>query len=177
MKKLIMAVCDRLQIPTVGQCQEISYAQHMGMAIESLKEEGVKKETTEKLSDFVSRGIRHCDLFDILYKMLIEDRHIESAINDIIFDFIEGGSIESQEFYDFMYSVNRVNEYHARVDEWINPMEEGEEEINNISTVHSSWEIGGGAVDQTSFQNEIRDDEGNLIDRWVEEIPNSILRG
>ena len=35
---------------------------------------------------------------------------------------------------------------------------------------HHSWEIGGGKVGTTLIMNEIRDDENNLIDSWVEEL-------
>lgn len=116
-KERILAVCDRLEIPTsVG-----SYKGHMDMALESLKEEGVKPKVYHTLTYAINKGVRHCDYFDILYRMLIEDRHIESAINDIIEEFVEADDyVDTSEFYGFMYAVNREDQYRELWMNWYN---------------------------------------------------------
>lgn len=166
-KERILAVCDRLEIPTsVG-----SYEGHMGMALESLKEEGVKPKVYHTLTYAINKGVRHCDYFDILYRMLIEDRHIESAINDIIEEFVEADDyVDTSEFYGFMYAVNREDQYRELWMNWYNGKEEVKEESKYL--VHTSHEIGGGKIGHVSYMNEVRDDEGNLIDSWVDEIPD-----
>ena len=102
----ILAVCDRLEIKTMGD----SYAQHMGMAIESLKEEVDLNINLKTLSKYAER-MRHCDFFDILYRMLFEDRTLEEAIDIVMNDYVEFGRYDSSEFYDFMFSVGRESQY------------------------------------------------------------------
>lgn len=43
----------------------------------------------------------------------------------------------------------------------------------NQNTIHSSWEIGGAPIGYTSYMNEIRDEEGNLLESWVENVSNT----
>lgn len=64
-----------------------------------------------RLATSIAKGIRHCDYFDILYRILIQDRCIDGAINCIIDEYVEAGNFESSEFYDFMYAVNLERYY------------------------------------------------------------------
>ena len=161
-KELLRKVCDRLEILTVGQCHEIIYSQHMEMALESLKEEGVVINSKEykSLKSYIER-MRHDDFFDILHKILFEEKTVQEAVNEVIEMYKEDGDYVNSEFYDFMFAIDKESEYNELWSEW------------NSSLIHSSHEIGGGKVGYVSIMNEMRDDDGKLIDSWVEEIPEN----
>jgi len=162
-KKLILAVCDRLEIPTRAD----SYAQHMGMAIESLKEEVDLNINLKTLSKYAER-MRHCDFFDILYRILCADMTLEEAVDVVVSEYVLFGRYDSSEFYDFMFAVGRESQYFEL------EKEHNKEELEeNECLIHSSHEIGGGKVGHVSIMNELRNDSGLLIDSWVEEIPTT----
>lgn len=104
-QEMIFAVCNRLEIPTRGD-----YAQHMSIAIESLREEVDLNVCLKTLSKYAER-MRHCDFFDILYRMLFEDRNLEEAIDIVMNEYVDFARYDSSEFYDFMFSVGRESQY------------------------------------------------------------------
>ena len=107
-KELLRKVCDRLEILTVGQCHEIIYSQHMEMALESLKEEGVVINSKEykSLKSYIER-MRHDDFFDILHKILFEEKTVQEAVNEVIEMYKEDGDYVNSEFYDFMFAIDK----------------------------------------------------------------------
>jgi hypothetical protein len=177
MRHRIIAVCNRLQILTPNQCQETTYAEHMVMAIDSFCDFEVKPSKAdyyeETLKKYGRNGIRHCDMFDILYRMLFENKHLDSAINDIRDEFVENGDFELNEFYGFMNAVGREEEYNKLWSTWHKSKKIVEVDENGQHLIQSSWEIGGGKVGHVSIMNELRNDSGVLIDSWVEEMPTT----
>jgi hypothetical protein len=106
-KERILAVCYRLEIPT-----NEPYEKHMMSAFHSLLLLDEKfPNAYSRLAYSINKGIRHCDYFDILYRILIQDRCIDDAINCIIDEYKEAANYESSEFYDFMYAVNLERHY------------------------------------------------------------------
>jgi hypothetical protein len=79
----IYFVCDRLQIINPSQCQNVSYQEHMTLAMNSLirYEVGENQEQRYRdiLTSFIKKGMRHCDFFRILYDILYEWKPIEDA--------------------------------------------------------------------------------------------------
>ena len=139
--RLAYLVAKRLNILTPKQCENVSYAQHMLMAIESLREEKFDINTWT-LYYFVEKGIRHCDFFDILYSILLQGNTLEEAIDIVIEDYKFTGDYVNSEFYDFMFAIDRESDYNKLWNEW------------NSSLIHSSHEIGGGKVGYVSIMNE-----------------------
>jgi hypothetical protein len=155
--RLAYLVCKRLGIITPKQCENVTYAQHMLMAVDSLRDEKFPVNTWN-LFYFIEKGIRHCDFFDILYSILLQGNTLEEAINIVIEDYKYQADFINSEFYDFMFAIDKEREYNELWSEW------------NSSLVQSSHEIGGGKVGHTAIMNELRDPNGKLIDSWVEEI-------
>ena len=111
----IEAVCKRLQIITSMKCDDLgmSYERDMLMLIKLLVEHEIcdadKKMYGRILTRFITLGMRHCDLFDIAYRIIFEYKCLDDACIDLLLersaDDLDGQCLELQSYRDIIDST------------------------------------------------------------------------